>query len=371
MRGVPWHALDHAAALEGIAAALAGRPAERVVDRVLRQHRGLSSQARTAVVEAVYGVALWRRRLDPAGAKGPRELLSSLLGLADGGEAPEDFGVRHSLPPWLAELTLREFGRDADAFADALNLPGPICLRANGLKTSRDRLATRLRDEGVTTRPGLMAPHCLVVEGPRPNLLPLASFRDGWFEVQDEGSQLLGTLVEARPGDSVLDLCAGAGGKSLLLAADMKNRGELHVFDVDHERLERLRQRAFRAGVLCLRIHHALPEELLVDRVLVDSPCSELGALRRGPDARFRIHPGGFATLPALQRQLLETALRHLRPGGRLVYATCTFRREENEEVAQDFERAHPEVRRAQDFFRCAPHSHGTDAFFAAVYERA
>jgi 16S rRNA (cytosine967-C5)-methyltransferase len=201
--------------------------------------------------------------------------------------------------------------------------------------------------------------------------------------VQDEGSQLLGALMGVRPGDSVLDACAGAGGKTLLLAADVGLEGRVHAVDPDASRLERLRVRAERAGAQpMIRVHGpTAPGSLEVDRALVDAPCSELGALRRGPDLRWRIDPAAFAGLPALQREILARAARHVRPGGRLVYATCTFRREEDEDVALAFEAGHPEYARvhpsadpsvvtADGFVRMWPHRQGTDGFFAAVWER-
>jgi 16S rRNA (cytosine967-C5)-methyltransferase len=211
----------------------------------------------------------------------------------------------------------------------------------------------------------------------------LGAHRDGLFEVQDEGSQLLGAAVGARPGESVLDLCAGAGGKTLLLAADVGAGGRVHAADPDGERLVRLRSRAERAGAAGIVAVHgaAPPADLSVDRVLVDAPCSELGALRRGPDVRWRLDPAGFAALPALQLGILARGAGHVRPGGTLVYATCTFRRAEDEDVALAFEAAHPRFARAapavdpavltpEGFLRTFPHRHGTDGFFAARWVR-
>ncbi len=185
----------------------------------------------------------------------------------------------------------------------------------------------------------------------------------------------------ARPGETILDACAGAGGKTLLLAAKVAPAGRIHAADPDAERLLRLRARAARAGAAgIVTVHGASPpDDLRVDRALVDAPCSELGALRRGPDVRWRLHPAAFLKLPALQRGILEGALRRVRPGGTLVYATCTFRREENEDVALALEAAHPELERVRPpvhpsaigedgFLRTWPHHHGTDAFFAAAW---
>ncbi len=406
VRGVPWEALRGLApALEAtLAAVLAGAAADSALARFLRAHPRLAADARAAAAEAVLGVALWRRRLRAQlGAAGaaPRVLLAALVrdlgGREDAEELaslapgalppprapPADLADRWSLPDWLADEVRRAAGSDAEALADALDAPGPVSLRANLLLTSREALAARLAAEGVETRPGAFAPACLVATTPRPNVLGLGAWREGLVEVQDEGSQLLGEAVGARRGEAVLDACAGAGGKTLLLAAAVGEEGRIHAADPDAERLVRLRARAARAGAAAIVAVHgaAVPDGLLVDRALVDAPCSGLGALRRGPDLRWRLDPAAFAPLPAAQRAILQRALRHVRPGGALVYATCTFRREENEDVALAFEQAHPELERVpppvhpaavgeDGFLRVWPHRHGTDAFFAAAWVR-
>ena len=465
LREVPWRALSGIPpALDApLAAVLANEPAERVVDRFLRAQRTLGSEQRLAVKEAIYGVAVWRRRLawhgspspqpsppagerevgfndhaklppsPPAGERGvgfsdhaklppfpragergvgfsdhakllplpgrervgervgaPRLLLAVLLrdlgglpdaealtGLAAGTlpasrPPPEDPALRFSLPDWLWSTLQREAGGEALAIADALNLPGPIALRPNLLHTTPQALAERLAAEGVATRAGRLVPSARVVTSPRPNLYGLAAEREALFEVQDEASQLVGVLVEARPGATVLDLCAGAGGKALQLAALVGPGGAVHAVDPDLARLERLRTRAARAGAgTIVRIHGAAPPpELRVDAALVDAPCSELGALRRGPDRRFHLDPAGFDAFPPLQRRILGAAAGHVRPGGRLVYATCTLRREENEEVAAAFEAEHPAFARDGDFQRTWPHRGGCDGFFVAAWRR-
>jgi 16S rRNA (cytosine967-C5)-methyltransferase len=215
-------------------------------------------------------------------------------------------------------------------------------------------------------------PGALVVTSPRPNVYGLASFGEALFEVQDEGSQLAGTLVAARPGETVLDLCAGAGGKTLQLAAVVGRAGTVHAADPDPARLERLRARAARAGAGDLvRVHGAAPPPgLQVDAALVDAPCSELGTLRRGPDRRFHLDPATFDAFPPLQRRILASAADHVRPGGRLVYATCTLRREEDEEVALAFEAERPAFARVGTYRRTWPHRGGCDGFFVAVWRR-
>jgi 16S rRNA (cytosine967-C5)-methyltransferase len=405
LRAVPWESLAGiASALDApLAEILDGAAAERVLDRFLRAHRELDRGGRRAVAEALFGVGLWRRRLrwHAGPTASPRTLLASLLrdlagrddaarlaGLTDGSlpphrAAPAPLADRWSLPDWLGAALVAAVGHsEAPALAEALCLPAPVALRANAARGTREALAGRLRAEGIETRPGLLAPHALLVESERPNLFGAAAWRDGLFEVQDEGSQLLAALVDARPGEQVLDLCAGAGGKTLALAADVAPGGRVHAADPDGDRLRRLRDRAARAGTDDVSIHGAAPPAgLRVDRALVDAPCSELGTLRRGPDVRWRLDPTAFAALPALQLALCEGAAAHVRPGGRLVYATCTFRREEDEEVALAFEARHPELERLrpeappgcvtdEGFLRTWPHRQGCDAFFAAAWRR-
>jgi len=402
---VPWEALAGLGPdLEGpLCEILRGEPAERVLRRLLRRLCGLAAPARWAVAEAVFGVALWRRRLRAQlrlPEASPRHLLAALVrdlgGRASAAQLvglpedtlpplrppPSELAERWSFPDWLGEELRRACRAEADALADALNRPGPVSFRPNLLRTTSGALAARLAAEGVRTAPGRLVPSCLVASG-RPNVYGLASHQEGLFEVQDEGSQLVGALVEACPGEAVLDACAGAGGKALLLAGAVGPTGRVHAADPDPERLRRLRTRAERAGALGIVVLHgaAAPAGLRVDRALVDAPCSELGSLRRGPDLRWRLDASALAAFPGLQEGILAGAARHVRIGGRLVYATCTFRAEENEGVALAFEGGHPGFRRtrpqvggaalAEDgFLRTWPHRHGTDAFFAAAWER-
>lgn len=406
LRGIPWHALRGLGpALEGpLGEVLAGAAADGVLARVLRARPELHADARAAVAEAVFGVALWRRRLAAqlgAPRAGPLVLLGGLLrdlagradaaelaGLPDGAlppprSPPTDLADRFSLPDWLADELRASAGSEAEALARALDLPGAICLRVNTLRTTPAALAARLEAEGVPTRAGRLAAGCRVVTSSRPNVYGLASHQEGLFEVQDEASQLAAEVLGARPGEEVLDACAGAGGKTLLLACAVGPRGRVHAFDPDAKKLARLRARVARAGAAdVVTVHDGEPAAAIaVDRVLVDAPCSELGALRRGPDVRWRLDPATLAALPALQRDILGRASRHVRPGGTLVYATCTFRRDEDEGVALAFEAAHPEFVRArpdvpaavltaEGFLRTWPHRHGTDGFFAARWRR-
>ncbi|MBS2022907.1 MAG: RsmB/NOP family class I SAM-dependent RNA methyltransferase [Deltaproteobacteria bacterium] len=420
LRAIPWAALAPTvdAACQALGPVLAGVSVERALDRLLRAHPALSREERQALVEAVFGVALWRRRLTEDFARTePRVLLMLLLrdlgGLdeqtargvtrlhgpapaeADGqlgltiDPADKNWQQRWSMPGAIANELVRALGeQDAARFAQAVCAPGPVTLRTNTLRTTRDRLMDSLRAEGRACEPAPFAPQGVRVTSARPNLLGTQASKAAWFEAQDEGSQLLGALVQARPGERVLDACAGAGGKSLQLACEVGTAGRVFAADVDATRLLRLGARAKAAGASMVELvsQEAL-ETLEVDCALVDAPCSELGPLRRGPDARWRLDARTFGVLPALQLEILQRAARCVRAGGRLVYATCTVRREENEEVAIAFERAQPRFQRVRPaaattfivdgadtqgpVFRALPHLHDTDGFFAAVWHKS
>ncbi len=384
--------------LDALGAVLHGADAARQLTVLLRSHPGWDATHRAVASEGLFGVALWRRRLaHHAGSQSPAALLAALLrdiahlpresvrdwtgaDLPEPRPAPEDWPTRFSWPEALVPELERALGPEAALFAAACNLPGPVTIRANRLRLDRDALAERLRAEGLPSHDARYAPDALHLEG-RPNVLGLRAHQEGLFEVQDEGSQLVGALVEARPGQHLLDLCAGAGGKTLLLAAGLQGSGRVDAYDIDREALERLRQRAERAGASAtVRVLHGVPEEAY-DAVLVDAPCSALGSLRRGPDLRWRLDVASFAGWPAVQRGLLETGAPRVRPGGRLVYATCTLRHEENEDVVRAFLEGHPEFRtvdapiaaelRRGPALVTLPHRQGTDGFYGAVLSRS
>ncbi|MGV3625814.1 MAG: RsmB/NOP family class I SAM-dependent RNA methyltransferase [Archangium sp.] len=384
---VPWTVLDGLGPVldAPLQRVLEGEAAERVLDQTLRANRSFTPEQRQVCAESLFGVGLWRRRLSGS----PLQRLAQLAQLGGCADAFSRLGVvavaapassswreRFSFPDWIADRFDTRFGSEAAVLADVLNRPGPVTLRA---KTNRSELADRLRAVGVETVPARWAPNALHVTTPRPNLLGLGAEFLGAFEVQDEGSQLLGALLDVRAGDEVLDLCAGAGGKSLQLAARAGPTGRVHATDLDLPKLERLRSRASKAGARVL-IHGArAPESLRVPHVLIDAPCSELGTLRRGPDLRWRLRESSVREFALVQRELIAAGLRHLAPGGRLVYATCTMTPEENEDVvthalATGLTLVRPaisaELLDARGCLSLSPHRHGTDGFFAAVFER-
>ncbi|MCE9666770.1 RsmB/NOP family class I SAM-dependent RNA methyltransferase [Myxococcus stipitatus] len=416
-----------------------GRLSDRALDFTLRRKANLYSSERRAVAERVYALLRRQRTVDFLLARAhPRfasldttrqdvlrlaasrvlhgeplsdvartsslpppdaQALNALPEAAAALEAlpeRERFPIAASLPDFLAEHFLRLYGANAAAAAEAMNERAPLTVRANLLKEDRDALARRLAAEEVQATPTPLSPLGLHLET-RLNVFGLESFREGYVEIQDEGSQLLGMLVDAPP-TRVVDACAGAGGKTLQLAAQMKNRGDLHALDVDERRLEDLKKRARRAGVhnvRASRIPAEGPESETAldalrgkaDRVLVDAPCSGTGTFRRKPDARYRLTPEDLAMHVARQKTLLERFSALVKPGGRLIYGTCSVLREENEGVIEDFLARHPDfaVRPVAEllgaelggrlgpgpFLRLAPHTHGTDGFFGAVLVRA
>ncbi|MHB8419987.1 MAG: RsmB/NOP family class I SAM-dependent RNA methyltransferase [Myxococcales bacterium] len=368
-----------------------GQLADRALARVLRRESGLWSAERRAAAEAVYGVlrreSLIDALLETALPRGSRRSLAALpaaeadgLRLAtyealDGGEAAlaspaaQEIGRRAaaareqvlatrpdpwdrlalsaSLPRWLVAALGERLGEaETASLLDALNRRAPLTLRANALATTREALADRLQGEGAPSHFCSFSPWGLVLDG-RANAFALPSFREGLFELQDEGSQLVVRLCGDRPGSKVVDGCAGAGGKTLALAALMENRGELWALDVREDRLEPLKLRARRAGAQNLRRQVVEPEgpfpgaiERLrgkVDTLLVDAPCSGIGALRRNPDARRRLTEDGVRGHAQRQLAILRRMAPLVRPGGRLVYATCSLLWAENEEVIEAF----------------------------------
>jgi 16S rRNA (cytosine967-C5)-methyltransferase len=380
---------------------VAGEAADRVLERTLRAHRGLSSDERRDVARRVLGLALWRGRFDLL-TGGDRTLWYPLYlveqesmpiddaallarcrpdSLRDALATPEPddpilaLAQRRSLPTWLARRWGAQFGaREADALAAVTNRPGPICLRANVARVTRDQLAVRLSEQGIRTRPSRHAASGLVVEG-RANLFGSPSWREGLFEVQDEASQLVVEACEARPAVLVVELCAGSGGKTLGLAASMRGEGRLVAVDLSPARLRDQRVRLSRAGVSCVEqrcgdgCEQALTSDLegRADVVLVDAPCSETGVLRRSPGARWTLPTEAPDTFVDLQRALLERGARLVRPGGTLVYATCSVDAVENEGVSST-----PlggmllESRRT-----LRPDVEGTDGFHVALWRRA
>ncbi len=316
-----------------------------------------------------------------------------LAGIKAQAEPVLSLAEQADLPDWLAERLLTRMSEaELLALARGLNQPAPLDLRVNPMKVSRDEALAKLVADGIEVEPCPFAPLGIRAKG-RPALSRHPLFLDGGIEVQDEGSQLLGHLLAPKRGEMVVDFCAGAGGKTLLLGAMMRSTGRLYAFDVSEKRLAKMKPRIARSGLsnvhpVCIAGENDIRVKRLagkIDRVLVDAPCSGLGTLRRNPDLKWRQTPASVEELTRKQADILAAAARLVKPGGRLVYATCAILPEENEAIVDAFAAAHADFTRvpvaellAQQGIaldtgtdlRLLPHLHGTDGFYAAVLER-
>ncbi len=392
-------------------------PADRQMESYFRNHRNMGVRDRGFVAETVYACLRERRLLEhTAGGSFPLDIVAAYL-LAHGysARALEETGfkgdargmaertrqvdkktlpfvVQTNLPDWLAERLLTRFGAsEALALASALNQPAPVDLRVNTIKAKREEVQTRLAREGFLCEPTPYSSIGLRREDRAP-MFHTQCFKEGLFEVQDEGSQLLSLMLEPKRQEMVVDFCAGAGGKTLHLGALMANAGTVYAFDVSAKRLEKLKPRLKRSGLNNLRVvaisheRDARVQRLKgkIDRVLVDAPCSGTGTLRRNPDIKWR--DIDLPELTATQKRILTAAAELVKPGGRLVYATCSLLREENDEIVEEFLAAHPAfsvipageilARRhvpltMEDFaLRLYPHRHHTDSFYAIALDK-
>ncbi|HMC16158.1 MAG TPA: RsmB/NOP family class I SAM-dependent RNA methyltransferase [Albitalea sp.] len=396
-------------------------PADSIVSAFFREHRALGARERHTLAETTYAVLRQRLLFQHLAQSGKGEMERRLALLGWQGNAgflraalsePEQQWLekvqaidvaslaeklRHNLPEWLAEPLHASLGDEFWPLVQSLNAPAPLDLRVNTFKAKRDEVQAALAAAHIEATPTPYSPWGLRIEG-KPALNKLDLFTRGDVEVQDEGSQLLALLTDAKRSEMVVDFCAGAGGKTLALGAAMRNTGRLYAFDTSGHRLAALKPRLARSGlsnVYPVQIAHERDERIKrlagkIDRVLVDAPCSGLGTLRRNPDMKWRQSPQAVEELREKQAAILASAARLLKPGGRLVYATCSLLEDENEAVAQAFSEAHarefapvpaavalekahagsPETLVRGDFMRLWPHRHATDGFFAAVWER-
>ncbi len=398
------------------------QPADAVLSAYFREHRTLGGRERGFVAETCYAVLRRKRQLEKLvfPAKSPRWLvLASLLRFSGVGQrqlaevvsaAEKDWLLEFKsrpepeltladqadLPDWLVDkLLTRLSAAELLELARALNQGAPLDLRVNSIKAKREEVLARLGAEGIAAEPCRYAPLGIRLKA-KPALQKHPLYLEGAIEVQDEGSQLLGYLLAPKRGEMVVDFCAGAGGKTLLLGALMRSTGRLYAFDVSDKRLAKLKPRVARSGLsnmhpVCIASENDIRVKRLagkIDRVLVDAPCSGLGTLRRNPDLKWRQTPQSVEELSRKQRDILAGAARLVKPGGRLVYATCSILGEENEAVVDAFLAAHADFHRLsaaevlaqqgividcnderQDM-RLLPHRHGTDGFYAAVLER-
>ncbi len=411
------------------------RPADAVMSAYFRARRYIGSKDRNAVAQTAYAIlrrharlSWWLEREGHPPTPRARVLANEILGegkpaasvkaLFDGSKfgpaalAPDEAKLANALdshtlehpempetvrvecPPWAEEPMRAALG---DRFAVEMRTlldPAPLDLRINPVKADRDSARKALERARITAEPTRWSPLGLRVHG-RPPLSTVDAFKNGLVEIQDEGSQLVALAVAPKPGQQVVDFCAGAGGKTLAIAALMKNKGRVVACDVLAGRLKRAAERFRRAGLHNIEAHPLSSErdpwvkrhKRKFDRVLVDAPCSGTGTWRRNPDSRWRHLGPGLEELVPLQASILDSAARLVKPGGRLIYATCSMLPDENEQQVAAFLETHPdftvkpvaEVWAEEDagtppaegpYLRLTPARHDTDGFFAAVLER-
>lgn len=420
--------LGHCRELLGEILAKPGTPADLIIGRFFAARRYLGSHDRGYIADTVYGVlratlrlrfilgahairqpgaeagmliaAYLMERKEPMGdalealdvsgraMQVIREQVGAAPAMIAALDEPLQTAVRFGFPEWFTTRVLDQMGRpEGEALLAALGEQAPITLRANTLIADRAKLAAALAGHGISTIPGAYSPDALLL-AKRMNANAIPEFKLGWFELQDEGSQLLSTLLDPHPNWKTFDACAGAGGKTLHMAAIMRGKGSLVAHDINERRLMEIRPRLRRSGAQNVRVmsHEQYQKDRsklreTFDAVMIDAPCSGAGVLRRTPGARLTFNEDMVERLTVQQRDIIDDYSALVKPGGLLLYATCSLLREENESQVERFladnsgwniERPSmpEEMITPEGFFRCYPHRQGTDAFFGALLRR-
>ena len=374
--------------------------ADKVIERILKQNPKWGVRDRGFIAESTYEIVRWWRLLWEIYGKEPstkKKDLYRLFGIwwqlkgndlavwpefevVNGIDVIErrkqlegSVAVDESYPDWLDKVARAELGEDWDHIAKALNIPAKVFLRTNTLKTDRDSLVSRLEEERCIAHAMSQTDSGLVLEK-RINTFKLDSFREGLYEVQDGGSQKISPYLGVKPGMRVIDACAGAGGKTLHLSALMENKGQLIAMDVEAWKLKELQKRARRAGAHNIEtrpIENAKSIKRLhgsADRLLLDVPCSGTGVIKRNPDSKWKLQPDNLERVKKIQAEIIEDYSKMLKVGGRMVYATCSILRSENEDQVDRFIKNHPEFELIKEE-RVNPSS-WSDGFFMALLEK-
>ena len=377
--------------------------ADKVVQKLLKRDKRWGSRDRSFVAETVYEIVRWKRLYaEIAEVKEPfsRENLwrifavwATLRGITlpdwkqigptptrrIKGRFDELIKIRkfrESIPDWMDEIGEQELGAKWEKELKALNEQAPVVLRTNTLKISRDKLRSALEDEDIDTEFIKGYPDALQLTE-RKNVFTSDAFKNGFFEVQDASSQLVANFLDVQPGQRVVDTCAGAGGKTLHLSALMQNKGQIIAMDIYGNKLKELKRRAKRAGA-----HNIEPRTIestkdikklhgKADRILIDAPCSGLGVLSRNPDAKWKLQPEFLDSIRQTQSEILESYSKMVKPGGKLVYATCSILPSENQNQVEHF--LTTETGKNFSFIKdkkILSHQSGYDGFYMALLER-
>lgn len=342
--------------------------ADKVIERLLKANRKWGSEDRKVVSQIFYDIIRWKKRLEYYMSEGVKPnniykmILTYCLWTKTHYKKFEEFdgikiadilnklkkntvptkAIEHSIPDWLAETLEKELGPKWEREMNALNEQAPTILRANTLKTSTKELISDLKDENVESFPIKNYPDAIQLEEKK-NVFLTSAFKDGLFEVQDASSQKIGELLDVQEGMRVVDACAGAGGKTLHLAALMKNKGQIIALDIYEWKLAELKRRAKRAGAHNIEARFIEDNKVIkrlhekADRVLIDAPCSGLGVLKRNPDSKWKIDQDFIDRIKKEQQQILQDYSKMLKKGGKMVYATCSILPSENNEQVETF----------------------------------
>jgi len=375
--------------------------ADRVVQKTLKLDSRWGARDRKFIAETIYDNVRWKRLYNEiAGTKGhyTRDNIwknfavwAVLKGIAlpdwkyfvgtptrrikgKFDELQSDRRFRESIPDWMDEVAVAELGKKWDAEIKELNKQARVVLRVNTLKISKQELQKKLREEDVDTEMVPKAPDALVLVE-RKNVFLTDAFKKGYFEVQDASSQLVAPYLDVRPGQKVVDTCAGAGGKTLHLAALMENKGQIIAMDIHAHKLAELKKRAKRDGAHNIENRTIEGTKTIkklkgkADRVLIDAPCSGLGVLKRNPDSKWKLNPEFLERVKKTQAEILDQYASMVKQGGKLVYATCSILPSENELQVKAFLKNHPEFTLLKDQ-KVSPVKFGYDGFYMALLER-
>ncbi|WP_407477687.1 RsmB/NOP family class I SAM-dependent RNA methyltransferase [Elizabethkingia anophelis] len=373
--------------------------ADKVIERLLKAHRKWGSQDRAVVSEIFYNIIRWKKRLEYYMGEGAkpgniyRMILAYLLWTKTHYKKFEEFegikiadilnklkkgtvptkAVQYSIPEWLAETLEKELGANWEKEMDALNDPAPTVLRVNTLKTTKEKLIEELQKSEIESHAVRGYEDAVELEEKK-NVFLTEAFKKGMFEVQDASSQLIGRFLDVKEGMRVVDACAGAGGKTLHIAALMKNKGQIIALDIFEWKLAELKRRAKRAGAhnietrviddnkVIKRLHNS------ADRLLIDAPCSGLGVLKRNPDSKWKIDQDFIDRIKKEQENILQDYSKIIKKGGQMVYATCSILPSENTLQTKNFIEKNPEYELISEE-KIMP-SQGYDGFYMALIQR-
>ncbi len=373
--------------------------ADKVLERLLKAHKKWGSADRQVVSEIFYDIVRWKKRLEYYMGEGTKPsniynlILAYLLwkkvkykkfdefdGIKTGGILSKldkktfpTKAIEHSVPDWLAGLFEKELGAKWEKEMSALNEQAPVILRANSLKISAENLVEILKEEGVNSFVLRGYPDAVQLEEKK-NVFLTSAFKEGFFEVQDASSQKIAELLDVKEGMRVVDACAGAGGKTLHIAALMKNKGQIIALDIYEWKLAELKRRAKRAGAFNIETRFIEDNKVIkrlhntADRLLIDAPCSGLGVLKRNPDSKWKIDEDFINRIKTEQENILQNYSKILKKGGKMVYATCSILPSENGEQVRKFLAENTEFALIKEE-NIMP-SDGYDGFYMALIER-